>query len=330
MRARLDEVGRVLAADGGARVGSATAQLRAVERALDRADGHVAEAGAARERADALEAMEALLRAEEERLRLDAAGAREVDGLVRSARQALHEPRRFDQIHADLADRAQRHLGVVEDNRRARDAVELEVTLAVEAFDVVLAEAAEAQTVLPGQDRAEQTRQRLIADLAAGTVASARRGAAALTAAVAEFETSLEEVLDSLYHCELVVEAAAEALPSVGLQVLAGSVVQTGSVVAFQVARSDGAVLDLTVESVGEGARVTYDGHASDYVQTRTAEGTVAVCDLTEELLERFHDQLSVHDVEAGELQWEGKPARPDRRGAQRHIGYAGESRGRD
>jgi len=327
IRARVDQVGATLTADGSR---TATAQLRSVERELAIELGRSADDAAAYERAADVAAVEALLQAEEDRLWLDADGARQVDVMVRSVRQSQHDPHRFHKVHAELVERAERHLRAVDDNRKALDAVERESALAIEAFDAVLAEAADAQAVLPGQERAEATRQRLVADLAAGLVPSAQRGTVALTAAVAELEISIEEVLDAMYQTELIVEAAADALPSVGFQVLGDTVVQTGSSVAFQVARADGTVFNFNVELVAEGARVTYEGHADDYVLARTTEGPVAVCDLTENLIERFHEQLAAHDVETGELQWEGKPSRPDLRTAQRVAGDIGKTHGQD
>jgi hypothetical protein len=57
----------------------------------------------------------------------------------------------------------------------------------------------------------------------------------------------------------------------------------TGSDASFQVARADGSVMDVSVESVAGGVRLVYDGWAADFTVEQTADGPAAVCDRTEE-----------------------------------------------
>jgi len=130
-------------------------------------------------------------------------------------------------------------------------------------------------------------------------------------------ETSLEEWLDRVYRTRLIVEAAAIALPRAGFQVLPETFTSAGSDVSLQVTRADGSVMGVSVESIEDGVRLVYDGRAADFTVEQTADGAAAVCDRTEELLERFHSELGVQDIETGQLWWKGKPERPDHRAEQ-------------
>jgi hypothetical protein len=207
---------------------------------------------------------------------------------------------------------------------------ELAASDAMESLGVVLEEAAAAGLSLDGQADAERLRDRLTAEVAAGLVAQARHDTTALTDAVKRLESEVEVLLDNLYAAELIVDAAVEALPTVGFQVDTDSLVQTGAHVAFDVVRTDGAVLQMRIEPAPGGARLTYEGAASDYVVERGPDGVVARCDVTEDLLERFHDELTAQGVEAGELYWEGKPSRPHRRDARLHEWAAVDPRRQD
>jgi hypothetical protein len=233
-------------------------------------------------------------------------------------------------VHSDLVAALGRHLTAVEDGRRAAEEAEVEAERAVGALEAVLAEAADAEVTLAGAERADRVREQLAADLAADRSAAAVRSAAALNAVTTELESEVEVLLDQMYATRLVVAAAVEALPAVGFSVLGDTVVQQGAAVAFQIERAGGAVLDLEVEPVDDGARLTYDGRAADYVVEPGPEGPVARCDLTEELLEQLHDELALHGVEAGELQWEGKPTRPLRRRGQAYGGAVRRPRSRE
>jgi len=312
---RLADLDRRVSVNSGALgVDTATAELMAVEQHLSAVLTRSADESAGADRVAAVAALAVSLDAEPDRLKLDAGGARRVDDLLRSARDLVHDARRFRSVHAELTEQARQHLENVETRRSTLTAVEEQAAEALEAFEAVLAEAGEIGVELPGQDRAEATKMRLLADLAAGLAEPAARGAATLTRAVEELETSLEEWLDRVYRTRLIVEAAAIALPRAGFQVLPETFTSAGSDVSLQVARADGSVMGVSVESIEDGVRLVYDGRAADFTVEQTADGAAAVCDRTEELLERFHSELGVQDIETGQLWWEGKPERPDHR----------------
>lgn len=323
---------RVMVTSGALEVDTATTELMAVEQQLSAVLARSADAAAGADRVSALGVLTVSLGAEPDRLKLDATGARRVDGLLRSARDVVHDARRFRSVHAELAEQARQHLENVQARRRALAAVTEQATEALEGFEAVLAEADEIGVELPGQDRAVATKERLLADLSAGLAKPAASGAAALNKAVAELEASLEEWLDRLYRTRVIVEAAAEALPRVGFQILRETFTTTGSDASFQVARADGSVMGVSIESVegtDGGVRLVYDGRAADFTVEQTADGAVATCDRTEELLERLHSELAVEDIETGTLSWEGKPGRPDRRTEQRRPERAAQPRHR-
>jgi hypothetical protein len=162
-------------------VDTATTELMAVEHYLSAVLARSADAAAGEERVAALAALTTSLNAEPDRLKLDAAGARRVDGLLRSARDVVHDARRFRSLHAELSKQTRQHLENVQARRSTLTAVTEQATEALDAFEAVLAEAGEIGVELPGQDRAVATRERLLADLSVGLATPAARGAAALT-----------------------------------------------------------------------------------------------------------------------------------------------------
>lgn len=310
MAARANHIGN--RADGAA----AAVGLRTLEHDLAVAEGRSAAASATAERTQGLDSIVTLLATVEDRLRFDANGARQVDGLVTAAKQALHDPRRFQRAQAALADQVNLHLTAVERGRATFEKVELAAEKASASLDALVAEAEAAGVELAGQAEAQRLRERLAADLAADLVVPAQNGLAALDDIVERMEAEVETLLDDMYATELVIQAAADALPAVGFQVVRDSMVQSGASIAFQVQRTDGALVQVRIDPEDEGARLSYEGTASDYVLERGPDGIVARCDLTEQLLEQFHAELAEHGIEAGELQWEGKPTRPKLRGA--------------
>jgi hypothetical protein len=321
---------RAAQVDAGDGAAAAEARLRAVQNALAVAEGRAEAATAAIERSEGLDRVVVLLDTVDDRLRLDTAGSREVDDLLHAARRVLHDPRRFARAQETLAERVRDHLAAVETARTASEQVASAAEEAIESLEDVLKEAADAGVQLAGQQEAERLRARLAADVASGLVAPARHGAAALAAAVTRMEEEIEVLLDALRAAALIVDAAVEALPAVGFQVDASSIVQEGASVAFDVVRTDGAMLQMRIEPTDEGARLAYEGSASDYVLERGPDGIVARCDVTEELLERFHEELTAQGVETGELHWEGKPSRPARRAARIHNRATVDPRHRD
>ena len=277
---------RAARADASDGMAAAEARLRAVQNALAVAEGRAEAATAATERAEGLDRVVVLLDTVDDRLRFDTSGSREVDDLVHAARRVLHDPRRFARAQETLAERVRDHLAAVETARTASEQAASAAEEAIESLEAVLREAAAGGVQLVGQQEAERLRARLVADVAAGLVAPARHGAAALAAEVTRMEEEIEVLLDALRAAELIVDAAVEALPAVGFQVAADSIVHEGASVAFDVVRTDGAVLQMRIEPTTGGARLAYEGAASDYVLERGPDGVVARCDVTETALD--------------------------------------------
>lgn len=313
LRTRVAEAQRAAA---GADAAVAAARVRGLEHALGVAEGRAADGSAAAQRAAAIESVGAALAAVEDRLRHDEPGARQVDRLLQAARQATIDARRFQRAHDTLLDRLDEHVAAVREAQVLAERAELEVGQAGAALDAVVEEAGAAGIDLVGWPDAVRLRERIEADLASDRAESALHGAERLAAAVTELEAQVEVVLDQLQAAELIMAAAVQALPAVGFRVVEDSVTQTGGNVAFEVARADGAVIELQIEPADGGARLSYAGTASDYVIEHGPDGAVARCDITEDLLERFHDELDQEGIETDDLQWEGKPLRPSRLGA--------------
>jgi hypothetical protein len=127
----------------------------------------------------------------------------------------------------------------------------------------------------------------------------------------------------------IVVEAASAALPAAGLQVVDGSLVEGDDRVSFLARRSDGSPVELTVHAGdGRGSRLEYRVEGADTVVEHTDEGTVSHCDLTEDLLERFHVELGVQGVETDGLHWAGQPLDPRPPARQHAVAPARRDRG--
>jgi hypothetical protein len=323
---------RLSTSSSRASVDSVRLAANAAERRLVAAADVLAGRLAAEQRAAALTQLESRLAEEPDRIGLDGVGAREVSRRLDAVRQARDDDRRFRSAYQALADSVQHHLDKVTEVRQRRERIDDESHEALEALDAVLAEAAEAGNAdLPGMAEAREARARLIADLDAGRLDAAERGIAAVGQAAKDLEQALEEQLDHLERTRLLVEAAAIALPRAGFQIMRDSFVLDGTTAEFRAVRGDGEEpVSISVESTGEGTRLVYRGRAADFMVEHTAEGTVNSCPDTEELLERFHLELAVEDIETGELLWEGKPTRPDLRAARPYTGHADDSRQRE
>ncbi len=325
---------RLSTSSSRASVDSVRLAANAAERRLMAAADVLAGRLTAEQRAAALTQLESRLAEEPDRTGLDGVGAREVSRRLDAARQARDDDRRFRSAYQALADSVQHHLDKVTEVRQRRERIDDESHEALEALDAVLAEAAEADADdadLPRMAEAREARARLIADLDDGRLDAADRDVAAVGQAAKDLEQALEERLDHLERTRLLVEAAAIALPRAGFHIMRDSFVLNGTTAEFRAVRGDGEEpVSISVESTGEGARLVYRGRAADFTVEHTAEGTVNSCPDTEELLERFHLELAVEDIETGELLWEGKPTRPDLRAARSYTGHAGDSRQRE
>ncbi|MBL7258040.1 hypothetical protein [Paractinoplanes lichenicola] len=281
------------------------------ERGSERLRGTVAAEMTTREHDAALGLTEARLDGETDRARLDPAGAERVAGLTAEARAQLGGPG-FAPAHDRLGIAAAEHLERVADQRALLRRLAGESAEAELRLTAALAEAGEAAVDLPDAEAAH----RVLADLKAEhdevrprrwehLLDEARRRTADVTAAV-------EARLDQLERMAIIVEAAGAALPQAGLRVVAGSLVERDDAMTFRARRTDGTDIELTVRAGdGRGSRLEYRSEGADMVVEQTAEGTVARCDLTEEILERLHTELGHQGVRTDGLHWEGKPEGP-------------------
>lgn len=287
------------------------AELRRAERRADALTTAVAGELTRREHGRALDLVLEPLRELVDGERLDPAGHRAVAALGAQARERSGDPRRFAETHRRLGEAVGAHLETVRDRqgqlaRLATETDELAGRLAVvltdaEAAGVAVTGTAELRaevTALRGEGDADLSRrERRLAEL--------RRRVEAVTADV-------DARLDQLERMAVIVEAASAALPAAGLRVVPGSLAERDASVVFLAQRADGSAIELTVHAGDDqGDRLEYRSDGVDTVVETSPDGTVSRCDLTEELLERFHTQLDRQGVTADGLHWEGKPRRP-------------------
>lgn len=300
------------------------AQARAARRQADRAAAterrqaeREAAAAAHVDRGRRVQALQQQVGAVEDRRVHDPAGAREVDRLVQDVRGAVGDERRFARAEAALTNRLDQHVAEVESGRETRERAEVTAAEAVAALDDLLAEADDAAVAVPGREELEALRQRVRSDLDTGHHEAAISDSVRITERLGELEEAVEEGIAAARSAEMIFEAATEALPEVGFRLVPSSVVGSGAGIAFTVERTDGSVLDMSIEQGADGTRLRYEGAGRDYVLRREEEGQVARCDVTADLLDTLHEGLEAHGVEVGELTWDRMPRRrPTRRRA--------------
>jgi hypothetical protein len=155
--------------------------------------------------------------------------------------------------------------------------------------------------------------------LAAGALARARDLAAALPAA----EARLDDLTAALERRAAFAETLKDVLAGHGMSFLGTDETKDRFILQFQ--RPDGAVYTAAVDG-GEDDDLTLsyaiDGEADILVQPEPGQ---AVCDQTETFLEAIHADLAPSGYQAGELRWDGKPARP--RGPRSRAVQAGPGR---
>jgi hypothetical protein len=178
----------------------------------------------------------------------------------------------------------------------------------------VLDEARAAGASLNGAAQAEQLLARLASAAAAGEVAQALDLCAKVQQASRHLERDFDRWLDQLDRAQLVFDAVAKALPKAGLQILPGTYLAQGTGASIRAKRADGSSVHLTVvPDTADGVQIVYHADGADFVVEQAADGEVATCDRTEQMLERFHAALAAENVKTGELHWRGKPTtRPD------------------
>lgn len=305
------------------------ARLSAVQREAAGIAVDAATILATRERQGALAAVRAMAAGVPDRAEMDPAGAATVDRLLALAEVKVGDASRFDAACAELGDAMRSHLARAQGRREALAQMRRECAAARAVLSQVLDEARAADAELPAAAGAE----RLMADLAATAAAEDVPGALSLAARARDMASALEgdfdRWLDQLDRAQLVFEAVTRALPRAGFTVLADSYAVQGASVSISAERSDGSVVQMAfVPDESDRVDIVYHADATDFVIEQTVDGEVARCELTEEILERFHAELEAEDVVTGELRWTGKPAtRPDAREARTHWKPTSQSR---
>lgn len=287
-------------------------ELRRAERRADGLTAAVAGELTRREHGLALDLILEPLRELVDRERLDPAGHRSVAALRAEAQDRTGDARRFAETHQRLGVAVGAHLETVRDRqgqllRLATETDELAGRLAAvltdaEAAGVAVAEAAEL--------RAEVADLR--GELDAGNLSRWEHRVDGLRRRVEAVTADVDARLDQLERMAVIVEAASAALPAAGLRVVPGSLAERDSTVVFVAQRADGSAIELTVYAGdGRGNRLEYRSDGVDTIVETSPDGETFRCDLTEELLERFHTQLGRQGVAAEGLHWEGKPGQP-------------------
>ncbi|MGE7384497.1 hypothetical protein ACQKM2_03190 [Streptomyces sp. NPDC004126] len=248
------------------------ALLGTVEHALAR---HAATAGerAAEELRRADRAREAARQAEE------SAAAREADR--RAAEEAERE--RLAAVLAEAADR----LGVV------RQSVQDAAAEAVELADPELAE------------RIEAALASVTGALAAGAAAEALTAVAALEELLVGAEARLDELQLAYTRRMDLAQALQDAMLGEGFAFTGGAEQDGRLLMSFE--RPSGATYRTTIGTDGEDAVLLYQVDGEPDVLLRP-DPDGAVCDRTEDLLERVHEAIvDRNDFVPGELGWQGK-----------------------
>ncbi|MBL7252714.1 hypothetical protein [Paractinoplanes lichenicola] len=315
--ARLDEVTRELAAvrEAATRatdesLGAQVAQrVAAAEAALQQVTAKVNDVLARRRRDQALVLVRAGLATEPDRHELDPADRGRVDALLEQTTAAAGDEAAFDRLYPELARAVDEHLTRARARRIELAEMRAAATVATGTLRRLLDEItkAEAAADVDGFTAAEDVLRRLRAAADAGDVPSARgltadaeRAAAQVTATFDRWQVEQDRTTE-------IFKAMQKALPEAGLQVDNGSLEFVGSGTRFTAHDAGRHPVRIAVTHNEEGARITYHADGHDFTVEHTAEGDVAVCDLTSAMLERFHAELAKNDVETGELMWQDK-----------------------
>jgi hypothetical protein len=331
--ALLAEIGQISAA---ALTAGDEAGLLAEHTRLDAAVGEIGEiaitaAGilAAREHRGALRAVRASVDSVPDHAALDAAGAAAVDRQLALAENRVGDASAFASAYASLTGTVRAHLAQAQARREALARMKSASDAARATLREVLDEATASGAGLNGVADAERHLADLAAAVAAQDVPLALVLAGDATRAGADLERAFDLWLDQLDRAQLVSEAVARALPRAGFTIVPDSYQSQETSVTIQAKRADGSVVQMAfVPDEGRNVEIIYHADGNDFVLDQTVDGEVARCDLTEEILERFHYELAKEDVVTGELHWEGKPAtRPDARTARQRPKPAAQSK---
>ncbi|MEU8086548.1 hypothetical protein AB0B57_23415 [Micromonospora sp. NPDC049101] len=287
-------------------------ELRGAERRADELTVAVSRELSRQEQGRAVELAVAPLRGLADGQQFDPVGHRTIASLVDETRRRAGDPRGFADLHQRLGEAVGAHLETVRDRQAhlLRLATETD-ELAAQLVDVLAdAAAAGVQVAEESALRAELTGLRH--EASSGNVDRWERRVAGLRDRVEAVTEATDERLDQLDRMALIVEAASAALPAAGLRVVPDSLAERADSVVFVAERADGSPVEMTVYAGDtDGNRLEYRTDGSDIVVENTVDGVISRCDLTEELLERFHTELADQGVAADGLHWEGKPGQP-------------------
>ncbi|MGY1582133.1 hypothetical protein [Streptomyces sp. MN13] len=301
-RACVDLIGELRATAGPGGETRFEALLGTAEHALTR-HAATAERQAAEERRRAERAREAQRQAEEARREAEERAAAQA-----AAEEAERE--RLAAAHAEALAEARDRLGVV--RRSAEDAADEARTLG----DPDLAH------------RIETAVHAVTGPLADGAAADALTAVTALEELLPEAELRLDEL--QLAHTRRMdlAQALQDAMLGEGFAFTGGQEQGVRLVLGFE--RPSGATYETTIATDGGGTPVLVYHVDGEPDVTLRPDPDAAVCDSTEQLLERVHEAIGERDgFVPGELTWDGKPhgrSRPPR-GEGRSLPDAGEWR---
>ncbi|MFG1917491.1 hypothetical protein [Micromonospora sp. NPDC048898] len=287
-------------------------ELRGAERRADDLTVAVSRELTRQEQSRAVDLAVAPLRALADGQQFDPVGHRAITALVDETRRRAGDAQGFADLHLRLGEAVGAHLETVRDRqaqlrRLATETDELSTHL-VDA----LADAAAAGVQVAEESALRAELSGLRHEAASGNVDRWEQHVAGLRDRVEAVTAATDERLDQLDRMALIVEAASAALPAAGLRVVPNSLAERPDAVVFVAERADGSPVEMTVYAGDtDGTRLEYRTAGSDIVVENAVDGVVSRCDLTEDLLERFHAELADQGVAADGLHWEGKPGQP-------------------
>jgi hypothetical protein len=265
-----------------------------------------------REHAAAVDVVVGPLATVERRDVYDPEGFRTVERLTDETRRRIGDAGRFPSAHRALSAAVTTHVDLVDRRQEDTRRLAAETDAATAALGAALADADGAGLEVP--ERADLTTAvtQVEAERDGRNVARWQHRVDGLRRTTEELTARVDAHLDRLDRMAIIVEAATAALPKAGLRVVPNSLDHRADAVSLRAERADGRAIELTVHAGdGRGSRLEYRAEGAETVVETTPDGEVRRCDLTEQLLENFHEQLGRQGVRASGLYWHGKPDRP-------------------
>ncbi|MFG2986645.1 hypothetical protein ACGFYQ_36295 [Streptomyces sp. NPDC048258] len=258
---------------------------------------------------------QALLGTAEHALARHSATAGERAAEERRQAERAREARRQAEEHAAEQEAARQAALEAEQERRAAALAEAADRLGVVRRSVEEA-AAEARELADPElaERIETALTAVTSPLAAGASAEALAAVAALEELLAGAEARLDELQLAYTRRMDLAQALQDAMIGEGFAFTGGTERDGGLLLGFE--RPSGATYQTTITTDGGGTPVIVYQVDGEPDVTLRPEPEGAVCDRTEDLLERVHEAIVDRDgFVPGELTWQGKP--PGRQGRQ-------------